>query len=73
MDFSTRMKALRQARGLSQVDLADKTGIPNTLLSLIETGKVYPGPDYERRIREALGWDEHAETALAMLAQTARA
>ena len=67
MDFSTRMRALRQARQLSQMDLAERTGISNTLLSMIETGKLLPGKDYEQRIRAALGWDEHADAALAML------
>jgi len=58
---------LRQARGLTQEQLAEKTGIPNTYLSLMETGKVVPAGEWDIRIREALGWTPIADASLAEL------
>jgi len=67
MNFGKRLKTLRAARELTQKELAKLTRIRNTDISSMETGKILPGPEWERRLREALGWDENAEGALAIL------
>jgi len=60
------LKAIRAWRELEQRELADLVGVARPLLSRIETGVVLPGPDLEKRIKEALGWDE----ALREMAET---
>lgn len=67
MDFRTRMRALRAVQGISQKGLAEQTGIPNTYLSDIETGKSFPNPEWEARIRAALGWTPEVDAALEAL------
>jgi transcriptional regulator with XRE-family HTH domain len=69
MDFATKMRAMRAMRDLSQRELAALTGIPNTYLSDLESGKTLPNPDWERRIRQALGWTPQADTAFTLLAE----
>lgn len=68
MNFGARLRTIRAARGLSQKDLAKLTGIPNTYISDMETGKMLPNPEWEARIHKALDWPEDAETAFAILA-----
>ncbi len=68
MNYATKVKVLRTVRGLSQADLADVTGIANFDLSKIETGKMLPSEDGERRIRVALGWTAAVDAALDALA-----
>jgi predicted transcriptional regulator len=68
MTYASQLKFLRQARGLTQEQLADKTGIPNTYLSLMETGKVIPAGKWDTRLREALGWTPETDASLAQLA-----
>lgn len=65
--YGSQLKALRQARGLTQEQLAEKTGILNTYLSLIETGKVIPSDDWDVKIREALNWTTETNELLAVL------
>lgn len=67
MTFGKRLKTLRAARGLSQKELAALTGIPNVLISRIETEKLLPGPEWEQKLREALGWDDLVEKAFDIL------
>ena len=73
MNFGNQMRALRILRGLTQGELAIQVGISRPYISAVECGTLQPTPETEQRIREALEWDEHAEMALAMLAQTAKA
>ena len=60
---------MRAARGMSQRDLAEATGIPGIYLSNFETGTTLPTPDKEAQIKEALDWPEDflAETAFGIL------
>ena len=69
MDFATQMRAMRAIRDISQKELANLTGIPNTYLSDLESGKTLPNSDWERRIREALSWPPRADEAFALLAE----
>lgn len=50
-----RLRQLREARRLSQQDLAAATGITQRLLSEYETGKTQPRLDNLQRIATALG------------------
>lgn len=68
MDFGRRMRALRAVSGISQKGLAEATGIPNTNLSDMETGKALPNAEWEHRIRAALGWTPAVDAALDALA-----
>lgn len=65
MTFGATLKLLRQARGLTQEQLAEKCGIPNPYLSLMETGKIVPAGDWDTKLKEALGWTPAAEGLLA--------
>ncbi len=58
MAFGERVRELRKARGLSQRDLAGRSGIDFTYLSKIENGRMEP-PSEEviRRVALALGAD----------------
>lgn len=67
MTLAQRMRQIRQLRNLTQEQLAEKTGIPNTYLSLMESGKVTPAGDWETRIREALNWTPDVDAKLDAL------
>lgn len=71
MNFATQLRTLRMLRGLSQVDLEKLTGIPNNVISHMETGKVVPVGDWEAKIKLAVGWPED-EAAFAFLAGIAQ-
>jgi transcriptional regulator with XRE-family HTH domain len=53
--FATRLRELRQARGMTQDDLANKASVTTSYLSRLESGKVAPGIDMVERIASALG------------------
>ncbi len=42
MDFAERLKAVRTGRGVSQYELARRSGLTNQALSLLELGKSQP-------------------------------
>jgi Predicted transcriptional regulators len=52
--FSTRLKAVRESRGLSQGDLAKKTGLQPSAISHFETGARSPSFDNLKRLADAL-------------------
>ncbi|RME15118.1 MAG: cupin domain-containing protein [Alphaproteobacteria bacterium] len=54
-DVGARLKALRQAAGLSQRQLADRAGVPHGQISMIETGRSSPSVASLRRILGGLG------------------
>lgn len=67
MDFGTKVRVMRAVRQMTQGDLARASAIANFDLSRVETGKMLPSPQMERRIRLALRWPERAEEAFAIL------
>lgn len=69
MTLSKRLRTVRQMRGLSQEDLAKLTGIPNTYISLMETGKVIPAGEWNNTIRAALNWTPEIDAKLDELAK----
>ena len=59
MDFGTKLRELRQKKGLTLRTLADGVGVDFTYLSKIENGKAgyLPGADTIRSLAEALETD----------------
>lgn len=55
--FGLKVKSLRQGRGLSYHQLAEKTGLSLSYLHDIETGKKYPKADKILALGKALGAD----------------
>lgn len=54
-EFENRLKKTRDARGLSQADLAKKTGLQPAAVSHFETGNRSPSFDNLRKLSDALG------------------
>jgi transcriptional regulator with XRE-family HTH domain len=50
----TKLKIERLRRGIRQWDLANRSGIDNTKLSLIETGQLMPSKEIKRAISKVL-------------------
>jgi len=67
MTFGEKLRTLRAARGLSQIELSNLAQVDSRFISLMENDKILPNPEWERRLREALGWDENAERGLEIL------
>lgn len=63
-----KIKLVRQARQVSQLELSKRVGIDNTRLSLIENGHINPTAEQLARIREALGWTPELDEALSRIA-----
>jgi transcriptional regulator with XRE-family HTH domain len=53
--FAARLREVRQARGMTQEDLASKASVTTSYLSRLEGGRVAPGIDMVERIAGALG------------------
>lgn len=67
MDFATTLKLLRTLRRMSQVELAKAAGVAPTCMSYLEAGKILPGPEWERRLLDALGYQPEMEPMLVAL------
>lgn len=52
--FNERLRRAREARGLSQLDLANKTGLQPAAISHFETGQRSPSFDNLRKLADAL-------------------
>lgn len=68
MTPSERLRTLRTMRGLTQEELGRRAGIPNTQISLAESGKITFAGDWDARIREALNWTPEVDAQLDTLA-----
>ncbi len=55
MDFSARVKALREAAGLTQAELADKIGLTNRAVGAWESGRSKPRLDKLSKLADILG------------------
>ena len=53
-DFQYRLRLVRESRGLSQADLAKKTGLQPAAISHFETGQRSPSFDNLRKLSDAL-------------------
>jgi transcriptional regulator with XRE-family HTH domain len=78
--FSKRLNAARRMRGLSQSDLASKTGLKQVAISLFETGRRAPSFGNLKRLADALevtsdylmGRSEFAEVPVEIVAKSFR-
>ena len=52
-DFS-RLRVFRVIANLKQRELAEKAGITQSFISLIETKKIFPGDELQKKIATAL-------------------
>nr|WP_295533003.1 cupin domain-containing protein [uncultured Thioclava sp.] len=50
IEIGQRLRFMRERAGLSQRELAKKTGVPNSTISLIESGKMNPSVGALRRV-----------------------
>lgn len=50
LDVGIRLRSVREAAGISQRALAKATGVPNSTISLIESGKINPSVGALRRV-----------------------
>lgn len=53
-EVGARLRSLREERGISQRELARRTGVPNSTISLIESGKSSPSVGALKRILDGL-------------------
>jgi transcriptional regulator with XRE-family HTH domain len=53
-----RLREERLQRGWTQLDLAVRTGLPPSTISVIERGRVYVHPGWRRRLARAFGMSE---------------
>ena len=53
----TMLKLIRMARGLSQKELAKKSGVPDSYISLAEQGRLSLSEEHIRKLEDALGVD----------------
>jgi transcriptional regulator with XRE-family HTH domain len=54
LDVGARLRAVRKRAGVSQRALAKKVGVPNSTISLIESGKTNPSVSALRRILDGI-------------------
>ena len=55
MKLAEKISTLKKAKSLSQLDLANLTGISKDAISKYERGEANPSVDYAKRIADALG------------------
>jgi transcriptional regulator with XRE-family HTH domain len=55
MKFGEKITKLKKLKKMSQVELAEKTGISRDAISKYERGDVSPSVEYAKRIADALG------------------
>ncbi len=55
INYGTAIKRIRLELGIKQTDIADKTGISASYLSLVENGKATPSMSVLKQIAEAMG------------------
>lgn len=53
--FAGRLRALREAAGLSIVQLSERAGLPRQTIHLLENGQRQPSLDTARKLAAALG------------------
>jgi transcriptional regulator with XRE-family HTH domain len=63
------LRAARDELDLTQQELAEHTGIPQTQISAFELGKKLPSPGRQARLRRVFNWPEGRIVRLAGLAE----
>jgi DNA-binding XRE family transcriptional regulator len=59
-DFSVQLKRIREEKGLTQAELAEKSGVSAAAVASLEQGLRSPTLDTVRRVAHALGVSEEA-------------
>lgn len=54
MNEVTKLRVFRVIANLKQRELAEKVGITQSLISLLETKKIFPGEELQKKIAAAL-------------------
>ncbi len=67
MSFGEDLKTMRTIRQLTQAQLADKAMTSQAFVSHIETDKMLPTPELEKRLKEALNWGPIEDKAFEIL------
>lgn len=57
MSFGTYLRSVRERKGMTQAQLADKTGIPQTTISGVENNGKIPNFINASKMADALGID----------------
>lgn len=57
MSFQSKLKSLREAAGLTQLDLATRMKVPSAMISHYECGQREPGLKNINKLIKALGCD----------------
>lgn len=68
----TGLKDARKHKGMSQKELADKCGVSQTVISLLETCEIEPKEGLLSAINKALGVEYHDEKKGVKMTQTQR-
>jgi len=55
-EITLDMKMIRQFKRLSQGELSERCGLPQSRISNIETGRWIPTTNEREKIEKALGW-----------------
>lgn len=56
LTIGEELKVRRARAGIKQAELAQRSGIARDDISAWESGRMYPGPEVELAVREALDW-----------------
>jgi len=67
MDFGEKLLTVRKVQRVTQQELARRSGVLQSIISGIETGKILATPDTEAALKSALDWPERAEEAFGLL------
>jgi transcriptional regulator with XRE-family HTH domain len=68
MEYGTRLRMMRIARGVLQRELEQALGLTYSSLSPIEQGRTVPTAELDAAIRRELGWGKEEDAALDVLA-----
>ena len=66
-NIGKQIQAIRKLRSMTQMQLAENTGINRFQMSYIENGQAIPTGDQLARIKAALQWPANAEEAFEIL------
>lgn len=67
-----RLRMVRTLRDMTQRQLAEVTGIPQPILSQMESDRLIPAGEWEERIKTALNWTSEMDTHLNELHEEAQ-
>ena len=63
MNVPATLRRARRAASLTQAELADRAGVPQSTIGRIESGQAVPRVDMLSRLLALCGWDLRAEAA----------